>query len=202
MGKSLLIIGAGGHARSVLESATFSYEKISFFASDPKSKIDGYEVFSGELPQNFDEFIVAIGDNKTRLKLTREYIAKGLRAAIIIHPSAIVSDRAKIGLGSVVLAGAIINAFAEIGAACIINTGAIVEHDCRIGDGAHLSPGAALGGTAIVGEASWICIGANVANNITIGWGAIVAAGAAVVRDVPSDVLAAGVPATVKKELK
>ena len=101
---------------------------------------------------------------------------------------------------SIVVAGAVLNAESVIGQNVIINTLAGVDHECVIGDGAHIGPGAHLGGGCRVGRGTWIGIGACVKDRIAIGENSIVGAGAVVLNDIPSGVIAYGVPAKVVRK--
>jgi sugar O-acyltransferase (sialic acid O-acetyltransferase NeuD family) len=203
----LLIIGTGGHGKVVLDCAKYYYDSITFMTNGKNSLcINGYpiiyeqEISLDKILNNFDEIIVAIGNNNARLNISLEYESKGMKLATIIHPKAVVSDTAKIGSGTVVFANTVINQSAAIGKACIINTGVIVEHDCILENGVHISPNAAMGGTVVIGEKTWVCIGSSIANNIKIGNNSIIGAGAVIIKDVPNKVLAAGVPAIIKKQ--
>jgi sugar O-acyltransferase (sialic acid O-acetyltransferase NeuD family) len=203
----LLIIGTGGQGKVVLDCAEKYYKKISFLTNDLYTpKIDNYPILFEQditrkyILENFDEAIVAIGNNNARLNLSLKYISFGIKLAKIIHPTAIISKYAEIEEGTVIFANAVVNPFAKIGKACIINTGAIIEHDCILGDGVHISPNASMGGTVNIGKKTWICIGSSIANNIKIGENVTVGAGSVVLKDVPDNVLVAGIPATIKKE--
>ena len=103
----------------------------------------------------------------------------------------------EIGQGTVVMANAVINAGARIGAHCIINTSAVVEHDNRIADFVHISVGAKLAGTVSVGKRSWVGIAACVSNNIHICDDCMIGAGAVVIKDIEESGTYVGVP--VKK---
>jgi len=204
--KRLLIVGTGGHGKVVLDCAKKYYKTISFLTNDTHSKgINGYPIlFEQEtsidyIIQNFDELIVAIGNNNVRLNISMDYKIKGIKLATIIHEKAIISENTIIGEGTVVLANAVINSFANIGRCCIINTGAIIEHDCILKDGVHISPNAAMGGTVLIGEKTWVCVGSSISNNIKIGDNSVIGAGSVIIKDVPSKVLVAGVPAKIKK---
>ncbi len=209
--KRLLIFGPGGHGKVVLDCALSlkKYDHISFMVTDSsiKSFLDYPLIYEQEtsvahILDNFDELIVAIGNNSIRLEKSKYYQNNGVTLATLIHPSAVVSDFAKIGAGTVVFANAVVNPFAEVGSACIVNTGAVVEHDCKLSESVHLSPKVAIGGNVSIGEKSWLCIGSNIANNINIGANSVIGAGAVVLHDVPNNVLAAGVPAKILKEYK
>lgn len=207
---SLLIFGAGGHAKVVLEAVNMNnqFERVTLVdRCDEKKTWFGNEVLCEnkckieDLLSEFTHAFIAIGKNRFRLERMRELRAIGFRIPTIVHPQAMVSPSAKIKEGVFVNAGAVINADSEIGSGAIINTGAIIDHDCVVSDGVHVSPGAVLGGSVFVGETAWICLGAKVINNISIGRHSIVAAGSVVVRDVDENVMVAGVPAVKKKML-
>lgn len=199
----ILIIGAGGHARVVIDvvrAAGF----IPVAALDPSSvgsSCNGVEVIGGdELAGSMFEgglrrAVVAIGDNALRLRIGRRVREIGFALPTIIHPSAVVSPSAEIGDGTVVMPLAIINAAAKIGSIAIINSGAIVEHDCAIGDGAHIAPGSRLGGTVSVGIETLIGIGAVVRPEGSIGNHSVVGAGSTVIGEVASQTVAMGSPA-------
>ena len=208
--KRLLIIGAQGQGKVVLDCAisTGQYGLFAFMTTEPENGgIKGYPLLDQNktsieyIKENFDEVIVAVGlNNQARLRVTNELEDKGLKIATLIHPSSTVSKFSKIGKGSVILANSVINPYATVGRACIINTGSIVEHDCIVEDGVHMSPNSTIAGRVHVGKCTWICMGSSVAHDITIGKNSTVGAGAVVLRDVPDNVLVAGIPAIIKKE--
>ena len=129
--------------------------------------------------------------------LVREIDALGYSFVTVIHPSCRIGRDVEIGPGAVAMANVVINPSVKIGTHVILNTAATVDHDCIIGDFSHISPGVHLAGNVIVEEGAHIGIGACAMPGIRIGHSSIVGAGAAVVRDVPSGVVATGVPATV-----
>ena len=141
------------------------------------------------------EVIVALGDNRQRLALCNQIVQKGLRLTTVIHPGACISKSASVSAGTVICAGAIVNARARVGRACILNTGSTIDHDCEIEDGVHVSPGANLGGAVRAGQCTWIGIGSSVRECVTIGRDAVVGAGAAVISDIGDALTVGGVPA-------
>lgn len=206
----LLILGAGGHGKVVADIALTMgiWEEICFL----DDRLEPNEVFGlrviGKLNevQNLSAYythaFVALGNNMSRYKWTNKLIDIGYTVPVIKHPNSIISKFASIGEGTVVMPGSIINASSTVGQACIINTNSSIDHDCSIGNAVHISPGVSIGGTVKIEDYTWICIGACIANNISIGRNSIVAAGSAVVQDITSGVLAAGVPAKVKRVLE
>lgn len=206
----LLIVGAGGHGKTVAEAAVSSgrWDRIGFVDQAEELQgehVAGYKV-EGKLSDvhrvmaHYTDLVVAIGDNEARLKLLHEYQTLGFRLPVIIHKLAHASPTAQIGDGTVLLAHSYVGTDAWIGMGCILNTGSSADHDNRLEDGVHLSPGARLGGQVKVGTCSWIGIGASVIQGVQIGRDTVVGAGAAVIRSLPDRVMAAGVPATIIKE--
>lgn len=199
----LAIIGAGGHAKVVADSAELSgWEHIELFDDHLFQQEVNYAwPITGKLSdvysraKEFDGVIVAIGNNAIRLKFSLELLERGLNLITVIHPSAVLSRHATIEPGSVLFAGSVVNPGAKIGMATIINTAATIDHDCILGAGVHVSPGAHLAGGVEVGAQSWIGIGAVVRQQIIIGSDVIVGAGAAVVKNIPMQRTVAGVPA-------
>ena len=130
------IIGDGGHARVIRDLIA------------PSNPPDKYAV-------------IAVGDNAIRKRLAEEH--EDLQFIALVHPRAYVAGPNRIGDGTVVMAGAVIQAGAVIGKHCIINTGATVDHDCVIGDYVHIAPGAHLCGHVEVGEGALVGVGVGIA---------------------------------------
>lgn len=204
-----IIIGAGGHAKVVIDAMVLQgqYKPVAITDSDPKrrgSSVMGIPVVGGDeqLPELLGKSIkhVAIGvgsvkDNLTRKRLFDMAVGYGFIPVIVVHPDAVIAASVVIGRGSVVLAGAIVSPNARIGENVVVNTGAIIEHDCVLGDHVHVATGACLASTIAVGRLAHIGLGAMVKECICIGDGAIVGAGAVVVQNVPPYTVVAGVPA-------
>lgn len=204
----LIIFGAGGHGRVVLDIVLSQalWEEVVFLDQNPQlvgCKIKNVPV-AGTLLKVFElieagftEGIVAIGDNQARAEIAAKALKAGLRLINAIHPSALISKSVKMGINNVIAAGSIINTDAEIGSNVIVNTGAIVEHDNIIEDNVHISPGVRLAGKVVVGQGAHVGIGATVIQGVTIGAGAIIGAGAVVISDVLPGTTVVGVPARV-----
>ncbi len=201
----LAIIGAGGHGRVVAEAAerTGQFSKMVFFDDhlEVGRKVMGCEVVgaSSEVVNVANDqawrFVVAVGDNATRLGLHRKYCGLGLRPATIVHPSATKSEYSTIGSGTVLFAGSVINPGVHLGEAVIVNTGATVDHDCELEDGVHLSPGVHLGGGVKIGKCSWLGVGVSVRNSVSIAEGITVGVGASVIGSILTPGVYVGVPA-------
>ena len=208
---ALLLLGAGGHARVVAETAlaTGRFSRVAFLddrCTGPAQLPDqlGWPVIGSfaaaldpQVRQQFPAALVAIGNAAVRLQWLPRLAAAGYELPVVVHPAAWVSPSARLGAGSVVFAHAAIQAQAVIGSGAILNTGCSVDHDAQLGDGVHICPGARLAGEVQVGDRSWIGIGASVIQQIRIGADVTVGAGAVVVRDLPDGVTAVGVPARV-----
>jgi sugar O-acyltransferase (sialic acid O-acetyltransferase NeuD family) len=212
MKKKILLIGAGGHGKVVLDVLLSQEEYIVAGVIDVK-KLVGTKVFGGEvigtdadLPRFFKSGIKhcfigvgSIGDPSLRVKLYETAKKAGFSFPNVISSRATVSLHATMGEGNYVAPGAIINVGARIGNDCIINSGAIVEHDCVIGDFVHLSPGAVLSGGVTVGDQSHIGTGAAVVQYLKIGKGVMVGAGSVVTKDIRDGVKAFGNPCRERK---
>ena len=206
--KRLIIIGAGGHARSVVDIAlqNSDYEIVGCIDPAPGDVL-GVPVIGGdtELEALFAAGVkcvfVALGDNHRRHSLFDRAVSMGFEPVNIISQQAIISPRAQLGKGVCVMAGATVNVNTVIGDNCIINTSCSIDHDCEIGKSSHVAPGVALSGTVRVGIGVHLGTGATVIDRISIGDWSYIGAGATVVHDIPPDVMAYGVPARVIRTL-
>jgi len=193
---NLIIVGAGGHTRPVIDIAVLlGYNIVGIidtnYSGEPEKIMDievigGLDILKEYHPDQADVF-VAIGDNAKRKETTEEVIEQGFAIPNMVHPSAIISNSAQFGGGILINAGAIINAMSEIGNGVILNTGAIIDHECKIGAFVHLAPGTALAGRVQVGEGSFVGIGSSVIDKIKIGSHVMVGAGSVIIRDLADD---------------
>jgi len=201
--KRLAILGASGHGKVVADAAELcGWQEIVFYddAWPEKSQL-GCWIIKGNtasLLQSlsaFDGVIVAIGDNHIRAAKISELSDKGAALVSMIHPSAMISQYAKIGAGSVVFANVVVNVDANIGAGVILNTACTIDHDCKLGDAVHISPGANIAGGVSIGSRSWVGIGACVRQCVEIGEDVVAGAGAVVVNDIDNKAVVVGNPA-------
>lgn len=195
----LLVIGAGGHAKVVVDAARDAGYEIAGVVGLPggRSELLGIQVVGDARGVEADGFIIAIGDNEKRAAVFAEHVARGLRPLAVVHPSAVIADGVVIGEGTLVAAGVIVNVDASVGRNAILNTGCTVDHDCVIGDHALIGPGANLCGGCRVGEGTLIGVGASMTPTRAVGAWSVVGAGSAVVGDIPAHSVCAGVPARV-----
>jgi len=210
----IVIMGAGGHGRVVLDILQHhpEFKVIGFLDSDKKlhgKNVDGIPVLGGFsflsvlIKKGTRGIIIAIGDNQARAdfarRIKRKYKGK-IELINAIHPTATIAKNACLGKGVVVAAGAIICAHAKIGNNVVVNTGAIVEHENIIEDNVHLSPGVRLAGRVRIKKGAHIGIGSTIIEMLTIGENSIVGAGSVVIKDISSNVTAVGIPTKVIKK--
>lgn len=196
-----LLYGASGHAKvicSIFESMNIEVESIIDDNKDVYLKnhnvIYNYDNnYKPELP-----ILISIGDNLTRKKIS-EMITRVFSTAV--HSSAILDDFSKIGAGTSVFHGSIVQRDAFIGNHCIINTNSSIDHECIIEDFVHIAPSATLCGNVKIGEGTLIGSNATVLPNIKIGKWCIIGAGAVVNKNIPDFSMVTGVPGKILKML-
>ena len=187
---SLFLYGASGHGKVIKEILESQDREVTGFIDDNPTvnMLAGLPV--KHLAGKTDVVIVSIGNNKIRKMVAQRLTSIVAEAAI--HRAATMSETASVKEGSVVMAGAVVNADVKIGKHCIINTGASIDHDCRIGDYVHVSPHATLCGNVTIGEGTWVGAGATIIPGVKIGRWAMIGAGSVVTKDIPNGWLAVG----------
>jgi sugar O-acyltransferase (sialic acid O-acetyltransferase NeuD family) len=197
----LVVVGAGGHAKVVVDAARAAGHTVLAAEGDTGGADDvlGVPVVQplSQLPA--DSFIIAIGDNAARKSQFEAHVAAGMRPVAVVHPSAIIGENVTVGEGAFIAAGAVVNPDARIGPNVILNTGCTVDHDCAIGAHAHIAPGVALSGGVSVGEGALIGVGAAAVPGAEVGAWAIVGAGATIIDPVPDGATAVGTPARIRE---
>jgi UDP-perosamine 4-acetyltransferase len=207
MAPQVILLGAGGHGRSLFETLIACGTKILAIADRDPAKVrenfpgtpvmEEEDALSAHDPG--DIFLVngigGAGDTGPRRNLFDRLHQRGFRFATVIHPSAVIASGVTLDEGAQVLAGAIIQTAGQIGENSLINIGAVIDHDNRTGAHCHIAPGVAISGNVRIGEATHVGTGASVIQDLTIGRNCIIGAGAVVVKDVPDNTTAIGVPA-------
>jgi sugar O-acyltransferase (sialic acid O-acetyltransferase NeuD family) len=199
----LLLFGAGGHARVVLDAALCSGQWGAVLASDRDDAVCTGELLPGVAMARLSDLSdakgqagalhVSIGHNASR---QREAVALGLeRLVTVVHPKASVSPHAFVAAGCFIAAQSVLAPGAQFGTGVIVNHAAVVDHDVRVGAFSHIAPGAVLGGAAQIGARVVIGAGAVVLPGVSVCDDAVIGAGAVVSADVLTAGTWAGVPA-------
>ena len=205
--EDIILIGGGGHCKSVIDSirSTESYRIIGILDRPARleEEIVGIKIIGTDADMNHyyrkgikKAFLTvgSIGDPSLRQKLYQEAIEIGYKFPNIIDSSATISDAAILGTGNFVGKGVIINADTRIGDNCIINTGVIIEHDCTIESFCHIAPGTVLSGNVKIAENTHIGTNSTLIQNIQIGKNSIIGAGSVVIKNIGDNVKAYGNP--------
>lgn len=189
MMEKIILVGYGGHAKSIADSIERGnkYQIVGYTDFVPQEckyrYLGGDEVLEKIYEEGIHNAIIGIGflgKGNIRERIYNKLKEIGYILPIIADPSSIVSDSAEIDEGTFIGKNAIINAEAKIGKACIINTMALVEHENIIGDFVHVAVGAVLCGQVKVGNSSLVGANATILQNRSIGDNQIVPAGAVI----------------------
>ena len=213
MKRPLILIGGGGHCKSVIEVAESAGYEIKGILDMPdevgKDVLPGHKVIGtdDEIPQYVEkcDFVITVGFIKNpalRIKLYNKVKAAGGRLATIIASTAHVSKYAELGEGTVIMHQAFVNAGAKIGDNCIINTFVNIEHDAEVGNQCHISTGTMVNGECKIGENCFIGSQSVCANCIEIASDIIVGAGSVVRKSIRMKGIYAGNPAVLKIKAK
>ena len=202
----LAFLGAGGHARSVYDIV--KKKNVLFFDKEKKNIKINNKIFKVvndlELIKKYKKkkikVLITIGNNEIRKKYYNILKKNNFSFPTLIHPKSYSSIGSKIGEGSVVLQGCIINTDSVIGKNCIINTGASIDHDCAIKDHTHICPGVVIAGNVKIGRNCWIGLGVKIIENCIIGDNVFVAAGSVVTKNIKANSFVKGIPAKYAKK--
>lgn len=194
---NISIIGAGGHSKVIIDiiRELDNYNIVGIYDDNKTGYFSGIKIIGkiSEINNISDYFIIGIGNDKIRKKISEEY--NQLKWATLIHPKTIISKTAIIKEGTVVCAGAIIQTEVIIGKHCIINTNCNIDHESIISDYCSICPSSTICGQVKVGESSFIGANSTVIQTIEIGKECIIGAGTVVIRNIPNNSKAVGNPA-------
>lgn len=191
----LLLVGAGGHARACIDvveqEGRFAVAGLIGLPTEVGTTVSGYLVVGTDedLPdvlRKHRQALVSIGQIKTpepRLRAFSLLERSGVVQPAIVSPRAYVSRHAKVGVGTIVMHGAIINAGASVGRNCIINSLALIEHDVVIEDHCHIATSAAINSGVHIGRATFIGSGTTVRQSTRIGERCVIGMGQRVLAD-------------------
>ncbi|HEY3366925.1 MAG TPA: acetyltransferase [Symbiobacteriaceae bacterium] len=206
----LLVLGSGGHAREVIATAEAMnreccmWEILGFLDDNSERHgltVAGYPVLGGS--ETFAgrgiHVMIGVGNTQVRRTIALRLEQLGYRFATLIHPTAVLGPRIKIGPGTVIFPNATLTVDIELGDHVAVNTAASVSHDCQIGNFVNLSPGSSLCGSVTIGEGTDIGAGAVVVQGQRVGSWSVLGAGAVVISHIEDRVVAVGVPAIVKR---
>ena len=195
----IILIGAGGHARSCLDVIELSGQYkiaglVEKFEKNESKNLDypvlGTDDDLQDLRQKYSKALITVGQiksSKTRVKIFHLLDELNYTLPVIVSPRAYVSKHVQIGEGSIVMHGAIVNTNSRIGKNCIINNRALIEHDAAIGDHCHVATGAIVNGEVTLGNESFIGSGVITKQCISIGNNCIIGAGVVLKNDVESN---------------
>ena len=206
----LFIIGAGGHAKVLIQSLKlvgyFPTGCSSVTPSEVGSSVLGIPVIADDALLSAESPTTTVLVNgvgtvsvapNPRTRVFETWKSRGFKFLTVIHPGTIIAEDVTVGEGAQIMAGAIIQPGSVIGANTIINTSASIDHDCHIEEHVHIAPGSVLSGGVHVGAGTFMGTGTRVIQNISIGRHALIGAGALVIRNVPEGTSVRGVPAKV-----
>lgn len=207
----VIVIGAGGHAKVLIDTLQRLGRTIVGL-TDRDSRLQGTRVLGVEIigdDSAIEDFhrddvelvngVGSIGIPRDRRRIYEELAGQGYHFPAVVHPCAILGADVDLGSGAQIMAGAVVQPGAQIGENAIVNTKASVDHDCRISAHVHVAPGATLSGNVIVGAESMLGVGCAVRQGTAIGKRVVVGAGAVVVSDLADDLIVFGNPARERR---
>lgn len=196
MSKPIIVIGAGGHAKVVIDTLEQCGMNVLGAVDTDVARhgtfIIGVPVLGGDkiiATHKPEKILLANGIGSTsdmtlRKQIFERFKKQNYSFTTLIHPSAIIADDVVFGEGSQVMAGVVLQPGIRIGVNCIINTRASVDHDCQLGDHVHIAPGAVLSGGITIENSVHVGTGASIIQNVHIKSDHLIKAGHVVTSDV------------------
>lgn len=211
--KKLVILGAGGHARDIMDVVDAinhiepRFDLLGFIVDrqygHPGEMVNAKPILGdfSWLDHHRDVLVVCgVGDAAVRREMVFRAAKAEVQFATLIHPQVISTRWNSFGSGAVIMGGCVLTNRVRIGHHVHVNIGCTISHDALLNDYATLSPGVHIAGNIVIGEGAYIGTGANIIEKMTIGRWSIVGAGSTIVRDVPDNTTVVGVPGKVIKE--
>jgi acetyltransferase EpsM len=195
----LVVIGNGGHAKSVMEVAGSLAEyqlcQVSFYDSGEVNLKSDQLAFINSFSASEVEYIIAVGSIDMRAKISKSNFCQHRKAAKVVSPDAFLSSDVEIAEGSVVMPGSILRVGVKVGKHSIINTSAVLDHDVQVGNYVNISPNVTVCGNATIASHVFIGASATVIDNVSIATNILLGAGALATEDITMSGLYLGVPA-------
>lgn len=208
--KNIVLIGGGNQSHYTIDiiEKEGKYNIIGIIDSIHEIDSDrfGYKILGRQenisqliKKYNIEGGVISIGDNWGRYHVYNQILelAPTFKFVNAIHPSVIIGNNVKLGMGIVAMAGCIFNPKSTIGDFTFFATGAQIEHDCQIGDFSSISAGSITGGHVKLGKFSAITLGVTVVDRLEIGENTVIGSGSLVTKSLPDNVLAYGSPAKI-----
>ena len=203
--RRILIVGAGGFGREVAEWAHDAWpahrQLVAGMLSEDAGVLAGTRCPLPILgrPSDFqpvagDSLVLGIGIPRVRRQVTESLLARGGRFLTLVHPTAVVAESARIGMGVVICPQAVVSVDTTLGDFAVLNYHTSLGHDAIVGDYSVLSPYATLGGSAAIGADVFLGLHATVGPRITVGDRTVISANSCALSPVPPDSLVYGVP--------
>ncbi len=205
MSDKIAIIGYSGHGYVVTECALDAGLNIGYYCDKMIAKENpfnlkylGFEEDIGFLGWKGDfQFLLGIGDNIIRDKVSKIVLNRNKALLNVIHPSSSISKHVEMGVGNFISRNVAVNPLVRMGNFCILNTACVIEHECKIGNSVHIAPGAVLAGSVEIGDYSFIGANAVIKQGVKIGENVTIGAGSVVLKDVTENGTIVGNPGRI-----
>lgn len=202
LNREVVLVGYSGHGYVVADAAIASNMNLRYYTDKKQITENHFDLeflgFEGDLDYPYwnrkYNYILGIGDNIIRRKTVELLISKEIHFLNVIHPSASISAKVKIGFGNFISRNVSVNALVKIGDFCILNTGCIIEHECLIGNGVHIAPGAVLAGNVHIGDNTFVGANSVIKQGVKIGANVIIGAGSVILKNIGNEIKIVGNP--------
>lgn len=204
--EKLIVIGAGGFAKSIIDSVDYSeFELVGFIDTFKNGTHQGYPILANDLeyidnPHQYVYFI-GVGEPQIRYSFLCLLRNKGLRLINVIDPTAMISQHVSLGCGIYIGKMCIVNRDSKLQDGVVVNTRSLIEHGNNIGCCSNISTNVVLNGDVCVGEQTFVGSCTVVNGQISIGSHSIIGSGSVVIRNIKDKVVVAGSPTRLLREI-